>query len=173
MSISVYDQTLGVMTPMLKNLDRIVSKAEEWVADKQIEPEAILKARLAPDMLTFIHQVRIATDVGKGAAARLSGQEPPSWEDNEATFADVHARIHKALDYFATFEPGQFEGSEKRAIQLKLRSGTLDMTGHQYVLNFVLPNFYFHVTTAYNLLRHNGLAIGKFDYLSGGKRPGE
>ncbi|MGB5245654.1 MAG: DUF1993 domain-containing protein [Woeseia sp.] len=173
MSISVYDQTLGVMTPMLKNLDRIVTKAEEWVVEKEIQPDAILQARLAPDMLTFIHQIRIATDVGKGAAARLSGLEPPVWEDNESTFADVHARIGKALDYFAKFEPAQFDGADAREISLKLRFGTIDMTGQQYVLHFVLPNFYFHVTTAYNILRHNGLAIGKFDYLNGGKRPGE
>lgn len=173
MSISVYDQTIGTMGPMLKNLDLIVSKAESWVNTNEIDPDAILKARLAPDMLTFIHQIRIATDVAKGAAARLSGLEPPVWEDNESTFVDVHTRIGKALEYFAKFEPSQLDGAEKKAIALKLPFGTLDMSGQQYVLQFVLPNFYFHVTTAYNILRHNGLAIGKFDFLNGGKRPGE
>ena len=172
MSISVYDQTIGAMVPMLQNLDRIVSMAESWVAEKKIEPDAILQARLAPDMLTFIHQVRIATDIGKGAAARLSGLDVPVWEDNESTFADVHGRIGKALDYFAKFDPGQFEGAEARDIVLKLSVGTLEMSGQQYILGFVLPNFYFHVTTAYNLLRHNGLQIGKVDFLSGGRRPG-
>lgn len=173
MGISVYDQTIGAMEPMLKNLDLIIGKAESWADKKDIDPDAILKARLAPDMLTLIHQVRIATDVAKGAAARLSGLEPPVWEDNESTFADVHARISKCLDYFAKFTPTQFEGAEAKSVSLKLRFGTLDMSGQQYVLHFVLPNFYFHVTTAYNILRHNGLEIGKFDYLNGGKRPGE
>ena len=171
MSISVYDQTIGVMTRMLTHLDRIVDKAATWAEEKSIEPDALLQARLYPDMLTFVHQVRIATDVGKGAAARLSGQEPPSWEDNEKTFAEVRGRIRKALDYFATFSPEQFEGAEERDIKLKLRVGSIDFTGRDYVLNFVLPNFYFHVTTAYNLLRHNGLEIGKADFLAGGRMP--
>lgn len=173
MSIPIYDLTIGAMTPILKNLDRIVDKAEAWAAEREINPDALLQARLAPDMLTFIQQVRIATDTGKGAAARLSGLEPPVWEDNESTFADVHSRIGKALDYFAKFDADHFDGAEKRDIVLKLSVGTLEMNGQQYILGFVLPNFYFHVTTAYNLLRHNGLEIGKVDFLSGGRRPGE
>lgn len=173
MSIPVYDMTIGAMIPMLKNFDRIVTLAEAWVSEKEIDPEAILTARLAPDMLTFIHQVRIATDIGKGAASRLSGIDVPVWEDEESTFADVHARIAKALDYFSKFDPAQFDDAESRAISLKTPFGPLEMTGKQYASHFVLPNFYFHITTAYNILRHNGLAIGKLDYLAGGKWPGD
>ncbi len=171
MSISVFDQTIGVMTRMLTHLDRIVGMAARWAEEREIDPDALLQARLYPDMLTFVHQVRIATDVGKGAAARLSGREPPSWEDNERTFAEVRERIRKALEYFATFSPGDFDGAEDREITLKLRVGTLRFSGRDYVLGFVLPNFYFHVTTAYNLLRHNGLEIGKADFLAGGRMP--
>lgn len=172
MSIHVYDQTIGVMTRMLTHLDRIVGMAAAWAEEKNIDPDALLTARLYPDMLTFMHQVRIATDIGKGAAARLTGTEVPSWEDNEQTFAEARGRIRKALDYFATFSPDQFDGAEEREIELNLRFGTLNFTGKDYVLNFVLPNFYFHVTTAYNLLRHNGLEIGKADYIAGGHSPG-
>jgi hypothetical protein len=116
-------------------------------------------------MLPFVSQIRIATDMAKGAAARLSGTEMPKWADDEVSFDDIHARIRKALTYLATFKPGEFEGSETRDIELRLPNRTLQFTGQEYVLGFVLPNFYFHVTTAYNILRHNGLAIGKLDFL--------
>ena len=173
MSIPIYDQSIGAMRRMLQNLDRIVGMAEDWVAEKEIDPEAILKARLAPDMLTFIHQIRIATDVAKGAASRLSETEVPVWEDNEESFRDVRNRIRKALDHFDKFSPGQFDGAEGRTITLELRVGKLEFSGAEYLLGFVLPNFYFHVSTAYNILRHNGLAIGKMDYLAGGRMPGQ
>ncbi|MEQ8208129.1 MAG: DUF1993 domain-containing protein [Woeseia sp.] len=165
MSISVYDQTVGAMSRMLLNLDAIIGKAEAYAEENSIDPNALLQARLFPNMLNLISQVRIATDIGKGAAARLSGSDVPVWEDKEATFADLHARIRQALDYFATFKPEQFDGAEERAINLKVRDQTLEFTGQTYVLGFVLPNFYFHVSTAYNILRHNGLVIGKRDFL--------
>lgn len=165
MSISIYDQSIGSMSRMLKNLDLIVSKAETYAADNDIEPSVLLSARLYPNMRTFIFQVQVATDMAKSCAARLSGNDVPRWEDNEASFADVHARIRKALDYIATFRPEQFEGSETREITLKLRDRTVEFTGQTYLLGFVLPNFYFHVTTAYALLRHNGLNIGKMDFI--------
>jgi uncharacterized protein len=165
MSISVYDQTIGAMSRMLLNLDAIVSKAEAYAEEKSIDPDALLQARLYPNMLNFISQIRIATDVGKGAAARLSGSDVPSWSDDEKSFADVHARIRKALDYFASFKPEQFEGGEKREIRLKVGGQDLEFSGQNYILGFVLPNFYFHVSTAYAILRHNGLEIGKRDFL--------
>lgn len=165
MSISIYDQSIGTMSRMLKNLDLIVSKAEAYAADKDIEPSVLLNARLYPNMRTFIFQIQVATDMAKSCAARLSGHDVPRWEDNEASFADVHARIKKALDYIATFRPEQFEGSETREITLKLRDRTVEFTGQTYLLGFVLPNFYFHMTTAYALLRHNGLDIGKMDFI--------
>lgn len=165
MSISIFDQSVFALSRMLLNLDRIVSVAEEYAKEKKIDPAVLIQARLYPDMLPFVAQVRIATDTAKGAAARLSGTEMPKWPDDEETFEDVHARIRKALDYLATFKPEQFEGSEERSIEMKLPNQTLHFSGREYILGFVLPNFYFHVTTAYNILRHNGLAIGKRDYL--------
>ena len=167
MSISVYDQTVGAMSHMLRNLDAIVSKAETHAEQHSIDPNALLQARLFPNMLNFIVQIGIATDIGKGAAARLSGGEVPVWDDIEASFAGVHARIHKTLDYLAGFEPSQFTDSEDRAISLTIGGQSLEFTGQDYILQFVLPNFYFHVTTAYDILRHNGLDIGKRDFLGG------
>lgn len=169
MAISNFDQTVSALSRMLLNLDAIVSKAEEYAAEKNIDPNVLIQARLYPDMLPFVAQIRIATDTAKGAAARLSGTELPKWEDDEVTFEDVHARIRKALNYLATFKPEQFEGAEEKAIEMKLPSRTLNFSGRDYVLGFVLPNFYFHVTTAYNILRHNGLAVGKLDFLGGQK----
>ena len=169
MAISEFDLTVSALSRALLNLDSIVSKAEAYVQEKDIDPTALIQARLYPDMLPFVANVRIATDTAKGAAARLSGTNMPSWPDDEATFEDIHSRIRKALDYLATFKPGQFEGSEKKDIELKLPNRTFEFTGREYVLEFVLPNFYFHVTTAYNILRHNGLAIGKTDFLGAPK----
>jgi uncharacterized protein len=167
MSISVYDLGVATTSRMLKNMDKIVAKAEVYAKENDIEPSALLQARLFPNMRNFIFQIQVMTDVAKGAAARLSGTEAPKWSDDEETFADVHARIKKALDYLETFKPEQFEGSENREIQLKLRDRSVDFTGKTYLLGFVLPNVSFHMTTAYNLLRHNGLDIGKRDFLGG------
>jgi uncharacterized protein len=166
-TISIFDQTVSALSRMLLNLDRIVTMAEEYAKEQNIDPAVLTGARLYPDMLPFVAQVRIATDTAKGAAARLSGTEMPKWADDEVTFEDVHARIRKALDYLATFKPEQFEGAEEKPIEMKLPNRTLNFSGRDYILGFVLPNFYFHVTTAYNILRHNGLAIGKLDYLGG------
>jgi hypothetical protein len=165
MAISVYDLTIATLSRMLENLDRIVARAEEHAAARNIDPPVLIQARLYPDMLPFVAQIRIATDTAKGAAARLSGTELPRWPDDEATFEELHQRIRKATDFLATFAPEQFEGAEERPIEMKLPNTTLNFTGRDYILGFVLPNFYFHVTTAYDILRHNGIAIGKRDYL--------
>ena len=165
MSISVYDQCVATMRYMLKNLDNIVTRAEEHAAAGDIDPAALLQARLFPNMRNFIFQIQVATDIAKSSAARLTGSELPKWPDDEETFADVHARIGKAIDYLDSFEPKQFEGVEKRDIELNLRGHKLNFTGQNYILRFVIPNFYFHMTTAYNLLRHNGVALGKPDFL--------
>ena len=165
MAISVFDQTVSAMSRVLLNLDAIVSKAEQYAEEKKINPAVLIQARLYPDMLPFVAQVRIATDMAKGAAARLSGTDMPSWPDDEATFEEIHGRIRKALNYLAGFKPEQFEGSETKNIELKLPNRSIQFVGTDYVLGFVIPNFYFHVTTAYNILRHNGLAIGKLDFL--------
>ena len=165
MSISVYDQSIGRMSHMLTNLDTIVTKAEAYAEENNIEPTVLLRARLYPTMRDFIFQIQVATDMAKGCAARLAGVEVPQWSDDEETFMDVHARIGKSLDFLSGFRPEQFEGSETRELELKLGSHTVNFTGQSYLLGFALPNFYFHMTTAYNLLRHNGLDLGKRDFL--------
>ena len=168
MSNSVYDLVIATMLRSLRNLDAIVSKAEAYVAaDKNLEEETLVRARLYPNMRPFIFQVQVATDTAKGAAARLSGKPLPSWPDDEKTFADVHARLGKAIDYLSSFTPADFEGAEQRAIELKAGQRTINFTGTSYISGFVLPNFFFHVTTAYDILRHNGVAIGKGDFLGG------
>lgn len=165
MNISVYDQSVARMAHMLKNLDGIVSKAEAYAEENDIEPSALLRARLFPTMRDFIFQVQVATDMAKSSAARLAGKDVPKWADDEETFADVHGRIRKALDYLADFKPEDFDGCETREFELKLGSHTVPFTGKTYLLGFVLPNFYFHATTAYDLMRHNGLPLRKRDFL--------
>ena len=166
MSNLVYDLAIAPLLRSLKNFDAIISKAEAYVAaDDGIDEETLVYARLYPNMRGLVFQVRVATDTAKGAAARLSGSELPSWADDEETFADIHARIGKAIDYLSGFKPAQFDGAEGRDIHLKIGPYEFDFSGASYIANFVLPNFYFHVTTAYNILRHNGVVIGKRDYL--------
>jgi len=167
MSITIYDQVITPISRMLINLDAIIDKAEIYAEEKKIEPATLIQARLFPNMLTFVYQIFIATDTAKGAAARLSGTTVPSWPDDEASFAEIHARIRKTIDFLATFKPEQFEGAENREIKLKLGPRQVEFTGTSYITGFVLPNFYFHVTTAYAILRHNGLEIGKGDFLGG------
>ncbi len=165
MSISVYDQSIARMSHMLHNLDKLLSKAETHAETNNIEPSVLLQARLFPTMRNFIFQIQVTTDMAKGCAARLTGTDSPRWSDDEETFADLHARIKKALDFLATFKPAQFEGCETRELELKLGSHTVKFTGQSYLLGFVLPNFYFHMATAYDLLRHNGLDLSKRDFL--------
>lgn len=168
MSNLVYDLAIASMLHSLKNLDAIVSKAEAHVdADKNLDAQTLIQARLYPNMRPFIFQIRVATDTAKGAAARLSGRPVPSWPDEEKTFADVHERINKAIDYLSSFKPADFDGAEARAIELRFGPESYHFTGTSYIADFVLPNFYFHVTTAYDILRHNGVVIGKADFLGG------
>jgi len=166
MSNLVYELAIQTMLRSLGNLDAIVTKAEAYVSgDTNMEAGTLLQARLYPNMRPFMFQIQVATDTAKGAAARLTGRPVPSWPDDETTFADVHARLRKAIDYLSSFAPADFEGSENRAIQLRLGPHAVDFTGSSYISSFVLPNFFFHVTTAYDILRHNGLPIGKTDFL--------
>ena len=166
MSNPVHDLVISTMLRSLRNLDAVVGKAEAYVdADKNLDAETLLRARLYPNMRPFLFQVQVATDTAKGAAARLAGKSVPSWPDDEKTFADVHARLGKAIDYLSGFAPADFDGAEARAIELKIGSHKLDFTGTSYIATFVLPNFFFHVTTAYDILRHNGVPIGKADFL--------
>lgn len=151
----------------LKSLDAIVTKAEAHATEHKINPDVLIQGRLRPDMLPFVAQIRIATDTAKGAAARLTGSELPKWADDEATFAEVHERLKKAIDYLGTFKAAQFDGAEERDIELKFGPREFRFKGLDYVTGFVLPNFYFHLSIAYAILRYNGLDIGKMDFLGG------
>ena len=153
------DRTLG-------SLSKILTIAEAHCTAKNIKPEALLNFRMFPDMLPLSRQVQIATDMSKGGAARLAGVEVPKWDDNETTLDDLQARINKALAYLAAFTPAQFEAAASRAIEVKTPSRSYQFNGQDFLSKWSLPNFYFHLTTAYNLLRHNGVPLGKMDFLA-------
>ncbi|WP_322062885.1 DUF1993 domain-containing protein [Paraburkholderia sp. J63] len=167
MSITMYQASVPVLVRGLASLQTIIGKAQAHAAEKQIDPSVLTGARLFPDMLPLARQIHIATDTAKGCAARLAGVDAPKFEDVEVTFDDLHTRIQKTIDYLNTFKPEQIDGTEGKSITLKMRSGPIEFTGQNYLLAFVLPNFYFHVTTAYGILRHNGVELGKLDYLGG------
>lgn len=165
MPLSMHQVSLPVFQRRLNALSAILDKADAFAAARKVEPEVLLNARLAPDMFPLKRQVQLASDFAKGAAARLSGQEIPKWEDTEASFADLKARIAKTNDYLGTFKPAQFDGSEERDIALTIAKQPVTLKGQAFLLNYALPHFFFHVTTAYDILRHNGVEIGKRDYM--------
>jgi len=165
MTISMYRVAVPPIVRSLSNLRAVLDKAAAHAEVKKIDPSVLLTTRLYPDMFPLSRQVQIATDNAKGVAARLAGFDPPRYEDNESTFPELVARIDKTLAYLETFKPEQIDGSEERAIVLRLRGTTLNLNGLTYLLDFVLPNFFFHVTTAYAILRHCGVEIGKQDFL--------
>ena len=167
MSLSMYQASIPVFIRGLGNLSAILAKAATHAEAKQIEPSVFINARLAPDMYPLSRQVQIASDVAKGCAARLAGIEVPSYEDNETTFPELQARIAKTVAFLQSVSPSQIDGSEQRPISLKLRGNEVSFLGQPYLLGFVLPNFYFHLTTTYAILRHNGLEIGKQDFIGG------
>lgn len=167
MAISIYDQLVPVFSQMLDALDKVLVKAETDAAARKIDLQVFFNERLAPDMLPLSRQVQIMSDQAKNGSSRLAGQEPPKWPDDEATFADLHKRIASTIAHLKSFKPEQFDGAETRAIELKFPNATLNFTGKDYFLKFVVPNFYFHYTTAYAILRHNGVPIGKTDFLGG------
>ncbi|MGE3772575.1 MAG: DUF1993 family protein [Gammaproteobacteria bacterium] len=163
--MTLYEQTVPVFTRMLNNLSALLDKAQAHADAAKYDVAALLDARLFPDMFTLTRQVQLATDFAKGCCARLVGQEVPRWEDTEKTLPELKARLRKALDYLDGFLPAQFDEAPTRAIELKTPVGTFHFTGDSFVQIWALPNFYFHVTTAYNLLRHNGVPVGKLDFL--------
>ena len=165
MTISMYQASVPRLANILKNLSAILDKAQAHAEAKKIDPLVLSNARLYPDMLPMKRQVYIACDSAKNVVARLAGVEPPKHDDVEETFAELKARIAKALAFIQTFKPEQIDGSEEKAIRIKAGQRELDYTGMQYLLGHALPNFYFHVVTAYDILRHNGVEIGKRDYL--------
>ncbi|SDI24650.1 hypothetical protein SAMN05216603_12815 [Pseudomonas benzenivorans] len=165
MSLSMYSASIPVLLRMLGNLSAILHKAEAYAAERKIEPSVLLNARLAPDMLPLVSQVQIASDNAKGCAARLAGLDIPSYADTESSFAELQARIAKTQAFLGSVTAAQVDGSEGKSITLNFPGMELKFSGQDYLLNFVLPNFYFHVTTAYAILRHSGLDIGKMDFL--------
>ena len=165
MAISMYDLSVKPFIRMLTNLSGFIDKAAAYAEAKKFDGKVLVEARLAPDMLPFASQVRIACDFAKGCAARLAGIEPPRHEDNETTLAELKARIAKCLDFVRSVKPEQVAGSEDRDITHALRTFTLNMKGLPYLTTFALPNVYFHVTTAYAILRHNGVELGKRDFI--------
>ncbi len=165
MAISMYQSSVPVFTRMLGNLSTILDKAGEHAANRKIDPAVLLGARLFPDMFPLSRQVQLACDFAKGAAARLAGGEPPKFSDEEKSFDDLKTRIVKTIDYVKEFKPNQIDGSEARAIAIPIAGQIYNFKGQGYLLNMVLPNFYFHVTTAYDTLRHSGIEVGKRDFI--------
>ena len=164
MSISMYQVAAPVFVRALTNLHHVLKLGEAHAKEKNVEGSVLLQTRLIPDMLPLVKQVQIATDMAKNGAARLAGVDPLSFEDNETTLDELYSRIERAIDYIKSFKPEQIDGSETRAIQLKTRNGELNFEGQAYLLHFVLPNLFFHCTTAYNILRESGANIGKADF---------
>jgi uncharacterized protein len=165
MSISMYQAFIPGAVRALENLIDILNKVAAHAEAKSIDPSVFVTARLAPDMFPLSRQVQIASDTVKGGAARLSGEEPPKYEDFETTFPELVERLRKTIDYLQTFKPAQIDGSEERTVIIKTRTSELKFNGQSYLTGFVLPNLYFHVTTAYAIARHNGVELGKRDYL--------
>jgi len=166
MSLSLYDAGVGVFKQMLGGLDDVLAKAQAHAAAKKIEPAVLIQARLYPDMFPLGKQVQIACDFARGVSARLTGSEVPVYDDKEQTFEELRALIAKSLAFVGTFDATQFAGSGQR--EIVLRPGTPKekrLSGEKYLLGYGLPQFFFHVTTAYALLRHNGVEIGKRDYM--------
>jgi len=165
MSISMHSASVPVFIRMFANMTAWLEKAEAHAQAKKFEPSVYLTARLAPDMLPFVRQIQIASDGAKFGVARLAGVEAPKFEDNEATFADLRERIAKTVAFIKSVPADQIDGTEDKDIALPRRDGTLMIKGEPYLKHFVLPNFYFHLTTTYALLRHNGVDLGKADFL--------
>ena len=169
MSISMSSASLPVCTTMLGNLSHFLTKAQAFVDQKKCDPVALTQFRLAPDMLPFTRQILIACDAVKNGLARISGVEAPKFEDNETTIAELQQRIAKTLAYVKTVAPAKLDGTEAKEITFPVgREVTRTMTAEAYLKHWMLPNMFFHVTTAYAILRHNGVELGKSDYLVGG-----
>ena len=165
MAMSLYQVTVPVFVKALSNLRSVLEKAKTHALDHKIEEAAFMQARLFPDMLPLPRQVQIATDIARGASARLAGQEPPPYEDNEQTFDDLLARIDRTLAYIKGLDEKALDGAETREITRPVRGQPHTFTGLNYLLQFAMPNVYFHCATAYGLLRHNGVPLGKADFL--------
>ena len=167
MKISMHQASAPRFANALRNLSAILDKAHGWAESKKIDPAVPGALRLIADMFPLSRQVQIACDTAKGAVARLAGVEIPRFEDEEKTLPELKARIARTLAFIDGVKPEQVDGSEEREVVLKLRGKDVSFKGKQYLLGFAYPNFYFHATTAYNILRHNGVELGKGDFLGG------
>mgnify|MGYP001254072843 CR=1 FL=1 len=165
MPISMYQASAPVFTRMLNNLAAILEKAAAHCAEKGIDPAALINYRFYPDMYPFSRQIQIAADAAKNGIANLAGTEPFQSENVEQTFPELIERVRKTIDFVNGFKAEQIDGSEEKDIVLKRGETTLHYKGQEYLLNRVLPNFFFHITTAYDILRHNGVELGKKDYI--------
>ena len=165
MTLSMYQASVPRFANMLGNLSAILDKAQAHIESRKLDASTLTAYRLFPDMLPFTRQVQIACDTAKGAVARLAGVENPVHEDNEKTIAELQSRIAKTLAFIQSVSPAQIDGSEDRDIVVRRGETETHYKGMQFLLGSALPNLYFHVTTAYNILRHNGVEIGKRDYL--------
>ena len=165
LKISMHQASVPVFARALNNLAAILEKAAAHAEAKKIDPAVLINFRLYPDMLPLSKQVQIASDSAKGGVARLAGGEPPKYDDNEASFPELVARLRKTVTYLESVKPEQIDGSEDRTVTWKTQTATRTMQGMPYLLNHVTPNVYFHVTTAYAILRHCGIEIGKQDFL--------
>ena len=165
MTLSMYQAAVPVFIRALGNLKHVLQKGAEHAKAKNVTDEVLLQTRLIPDMLPLVKQVQIAADMATRGSARLAGVEPKSFEDNETTLEQLYSRIDSAIEYIKTFKPEQIDGSEARTIVLKMRSGEMTFEGQAYLLYFVIPNVFFHCTTAYNILREAGTEIGKNDFI--------
>jgi hypothetical protein len=161
----MYSASVPVFVRMLNNLAGVLEKGAAHAEAKKIDPAVLLAGRLYPDMFALTRQVQIAGDGAKGGAARLAGVDIPVYEDNEKSFAELVGRCRKTVAFLEALKPAQIDGSEDKTITLEMRTGTVSFKGQNYLLNHVYPNFYSHVTTAYDILRHNGVELGKRDFL--------
>ena len=165
MSLSMYQASVPTIIRALDNLAAILEKAAQHAEAKKFPIEGFINARLAPDMFPLVKQVQIASDVSKGGCARLAQVEPPAFADDESTFQQLVERLRKTIDFLRTLKPEQIDGSEERTVTWKTRTAERSMKGQPYLLNHVLPNVFFHSATAYDILRHNGVELGKMDFL--------
>jgi uncharacterized protein len=167
MKISVHAMSVDLLANALANLSHVLAKGHSHATARKFDPAVLLGARLAPDMFPLTRQVQIASDAAKYGVARLAGIEAPKFEDKEQTFEELHARIARTIDFIKSVPAGALEGSEDRTIKVPGRDRTLEFKGLDYLIRYVIPNVFFHVTTAYAILRHNGVEIGKSDFLTG------
>jgi|KBSMisStaDraftv2_1062788.scaffolds.fasta_scaffold151484_3 hypothetical protein len=165
MTISMHSASVPIFARMLGNLLTWLDKAEAHAIARKFDPSVYLASRLAPDMLPFTNQIQIACDAVKFGVARLSGVEAPKFADDEASFADLRTRVRKTIDFIQSVPAAQIDGTEDKDVVVPRRDGSMTLKGEAYLKNFVLPNFFFHVTTTYSLLRHNGVELGKGDFL--------